>query len=188
MFADVDAGDVRADRPEGAADVRRGDGFQVPGVELAGAADEEEQDTVDVAGRGLRLGPEEVGQRQAHGPGAEGAGAEEIATIHEPYLREEDRPGDVPPLLAAPVIIGTGQPVMAVGGFFGYDPVMSVEAFAKKAEQGEVRYVVLAANRRLRDFESWVRTNGKPVDPGLWRSRPPEARRAIVLYDLAAAP
>ena len=91
-------------------------------------------------------------------------------------------------LLAAPVIIGTGQPVMAFGGFFGNDPVMSVDAFAKKVEQGEVRYVVLANNRRMRDFERWVRTNGKPVDSGLWRSRPPDARRAIVLYDLAAAP
>ena len=44
-------------------------------------------------------------------------------------------------LLAAPVIIGTGQPVMAFGGFFGNDPVMSVDAFAKdrRARRGALR-------------------------------------------------
>jgi 4-amino-4-deoxy-L-arabinose transferase-like glycosyltransferase len=88
-------------------------------------------------------------------------------------------------LLAAPVIIGTGQPVMAFGGFFGNDPVMSVDAFAKAVERGEVRFVVLATNRRARDFERWVRAHGTIVDPAQWRSLPPEPRRAIVLYDLA---
>ena len=68
-------------------------------------------------------------------------------------------------LLAAPVIIGTGQPVMAFGGFFGNDPVMSVDAFAKAVERGEVRFVVLATNRRTRDFERWVRAHGTIVDP-----------------------
>lgn len=88
-------------------------------------------------------------------------------------------------LLAAPVIVRTGQPVMAFGGFFGNDPVMSVDAFAKAVERGEVRFVVLATNRRARDFERWVRAHGTVVDPSLWRSLPPEPRRAIVLYDLA---
>jgi 4-amino-4-deoxy-L-arabinose transferase-like glycosyltransferase len=89
-------------------------------------------------------------------------------------------------LLAAPVIIGTGQPVMAFGGFFGNDPVMSVDAFAKAVERGEVRFVVLATNRRTRDFERWVRAHGTIVDPAQWRSLPTEPRRAIVLYDLGA--
>lgn len=87
-------------------------------------------------------------------------------------------------LLAAPVIIGTGQPAMAFGGFFGNDPVMSVDSFARAVERGEVRFVVLATNRRTRDFERWVRAHGTMVDPSLWRSLPPEPRRAIVLYDL----
>jgi 4-amino-4-deoxy-L-arabinose transferase-like glycosyltransferase len=90
-------------------------------------------------------------------------------------------------LLAAPVIIHTGQPVMAFGGFFGTDTVLSVDAFAKKVEQGEVRFVVLGNTRRQRDFERWVQAHGTPVDPGLWRSRPTEPRRSIVLYDLASA-
>ena len=88
-------------------------------------------------------------------------------------------------LLAAPVIIGTGQPVMAFGGFFGNDPVMGVDAFAKAVERGEVRFVVLATNRRTRGFERWVLAHGTIVDPSQWRSLPPEPRRAILLYDLA---
>ncbi len=88
-------------------------------------------------------------------------------------------------LLAAPVIIATGQPVMAFGGFFGDDPAISVDAFARAVERGEVRFVVLATNRRARDFERWVRAHGTIVDPKDWRSLPPEPRRAIVLYDLA---
>ena len=88
-------------------------------------------------------------------------------------------------LLAAPVIIHSGQPVMAFGGFFGTDPVLSVDAFAKRVEQGEVRFVVLGNTRRPRDFERWVQAHGTPVDPALWRSLPPEPRRSIALYDLA---
>jgi 4-amino-4-deoxy-L-arabinose transferase-like glycosyltransferase len=88
-------------------------------------------------------------------------------------------------LLAEPVIIHTDQPAMAFGGFFGDDPVMSVDDFAKRVDRGEVRFVVLAANRRMRDFERWVRAHGMPVDPSLWRSLPPEPRRSIALYDLA---
>jgi hypothetical protein len=74
---------------------------------------------------------------------------------------------------------------MAFGGFYGDDPVMSVDVFAKKVEQGEVRFVVLGSNRRMRDFDRWVRANGKPVDPVLWRSLSAEPRRSIALYDLA---
>ena len=88
-------------------------------------------------------------------------------------------------LLAAPVIIHSGQPVMAFGGFFGTDPVLSVDAFAKRVEQGEVRFVVLGNTRRPRDFERWVQAHGTPVDSELWRSLPPEPRRSIALYDLA---
>jgi MYXO-CTERM domain-containing protein len=87
--------------------------------------------------------------------------------------------------LAAPVIIRTGQPVMAFGGYFGSDPVMSVDDFAQAVGRGEVRFVALANNRRSRNFDLWVRTHGTQVDPALWRSLPVEPRRAVTLYDLA---
>ena len=88
-------------------------------------------------------------------------------------------------LLAAPVIIGTGQPVMAFGGFFGNDPVMSVDAFAKAVERGEVRFVVLAtkpAHARLRALGARPRHDRRSCPVALAAAEP---RRAIVLYDLA---
>jgi MYXO-CTERM domain-containing protein len=88
-------------------------------------------------------------------------------------------------LLAAPLIVRTGEPAMAFGGFLGNDPVMNVEAFAKRVENGDVRFVVLGTARRSRGFEAWVRAHGVPVDPALWRSLPVEPRRSIALYDLA---
>jgi 4-amino-4-deoxy-L-arabinose transferase-like glycosyltransferase len=87
-------------------------------------------------------------------------------------------------LLAAPLIIRTGQAVMAFGGYAGRDPVIDLEAFAKLVERGEVRFVILSDARRRGDFDHWVRTHGVVVEPSRWRSVPPEPRRSIALYDL----
>lgn len=89
-------------------------------------------------------------------------------------------------LLAAPVIVRTGQAVMAFGGFLGTDPVIGIEAFARLVERGEVRYAVVGSTRRQSEFERWVVAHGRPVDPAAWRSLPPEPRRAVILFDLAA--
>jgi 4-amino-4-deoxy-L-arabinose transferase-like glycosyltransferase len=86
--------------------------------------------------------------------------------------------------LAAPVIVRTGQPAMAVGGFWGNEPIVPVEAFADKVRRGEVRYVLLGGRVRTNDFIRWVRANGKPVDEAQWRSLPADSRRPIQLYDL----
>jgi 4-amino-4-deoxy-L-arabinose transferase-like glycosyltransferase len=86
--------------------------------------------------------------------------------------------------LVAPLIVRTGEPAMAFGGFFGNEPILTVEAFADKAKRGEVRYVLLTARARQTDFTRWVRTNGKLVDESEWRSVSAEGRRPIQLYDL----
>ncbi len=102
---------------------------------------------------------------------------------------------------AAPIIIETGEPVMAMGGFHGLDPILTPEALARMAEQGHVRFVMLGdlspISRRMggeaagRPVADWVRANGTLVDPGLWRSRGAagfSSRRSGVgglqLYDL----
>lgn len=86
--------------------------------------------------------------------------------------------------LVAPVIVRTGQPAMAAGGFFGNEPILTIEAFAERVRRGEVRYVLLTARARQNDFTRWVRANGKPVDEAQWRSVSAEGRRPIQLYDL----
>ena len=89
-------------------------------------------------------------------------------------------------LLAAPLIIRTGEPVLPFGGYLGNDPIMSIEDFAARVERGEVRYVLLGTARRPADFEAWVIARGTPVDSSLWRSLPPEPRRLLTLYDLSS--
>jgi len=91
-------------------------------------------------------------------------------------------------LLAAPIIIGTGQPVMAMGGFSGRDPILSVEAFAEMARRGDVRYVLLGGRSRgPNELAHWVATNGTPVDEAEWRSLSADGRWPIRLYELKVA-
>jgi 4-amino-4-deoxy-L-arabinose transferase-like glycosyltransferase len=86
--------------------------------------------------------------------------------------------------LAAPIIVRTGQAAMAFGGYIGEEPILTVEAFADRVKQGEVRYVLLPARVRPSAFVRWVRASGKPIDEAMWRSAPSGPQRALVLYDV----
>jgi 4-amino-4-deoxy-L-arabinose transferase-like glycosyltransferase len=96
-------------------------------------------------------------------------------------------------MLAAPIIIRTGQPVMARGGFHGLDPILTPEKLAGMTAARQVRFVMLGdlsvVSRRLgaevaqEPIAQWVRSNGKLVDPALWRL-PGSRRTAMRLYDL----
>jgi 4-amino-4-deoxy-L-arabinose transferase-like glycosyltransferase len=83
-------------------------------------------------------------------------------------------------LLAAPIIVASGEPVMARGGFFGQDPILTPEALAAMVESGQVRFImvndvwglrrrpdVLRAGSAVAD---WVRANGTVVEPAPWRA------------------
>ena len=95
--------------------------------------------------------------------------------------------------LAAPIIIKTGEAVLARGGFHGIVPAVTPESLAKMVENGTVRFATLGdvsavsqkmnsdANKAL--IERWIRAHGTLVDPSLWQSRR-MARRGIDLYDL----
>lgn len=91
--------------------------------------------------------------------------------------------------MVAPLIIHTGQPALAYGGYFGADPILPLDTFADMAKRGEVRFVLLGSRTpdsetRQGQFVRWVREHATPVDPALWRSVPPEMRRSVMLYDL----
>lgn len=87
--------------------------------------------------------------------------------------------------LAAPLIIESGQPVMAMGGFTGANPILSVEQLTELVEQGQLRYVLIADPDLIdRAFNAapvqaplvdWVRAHGQPVDPAEWRGTPDPA-------------
>ncbi len=106
---------------------------------------------------------------------------------------------------AAPLIIATGAPVIALGGYQGSIPVMTLPALIRLADSGALRFVLLdepgegrgPEGRRFgrrptalqKAIATWVRARGVPVDAALWRG-PAEggAQRSRMaaeqLYDL----
>lgn len=85
-------------------------------------------------------------------------------------------------LNAAPLIIATGAPVMAIGGYAGTDPILDVAGLKRRVAAGELRFVLLGGlvltprqSMAQADIEAWVRLVGTPVAQPLWRlgtSRP----------------
>ena len=78
---------------------------------------------------------------------------------------------------AAPLIISTGQPVMAIGGYLGDDPILTPSDLERLASGRKLRFVMLGGftlapakqAAALEPIARWVRANGRPVDPKLWR-------------------
>jgi len=82
---------------------------------------------------------------------------------------------------AAPVILKTHKAVMAFGGYYGHEEVLSVEDFEQMVSDGELRYVLVMADaprqmrRSFREadvrnrIEDWVRNNGTLVPVAKWQ-------------------
>jgi 4-amino-4-deoxy-L-arabinose transferase-like glycosyltransferase len=79
--------------------------------------------------------------------------------------------------VAAPLIISTGMPVMAIGGYLGDDPILTSSDIERMAADRQLRFVMLGGftfapakqAAALDPIARWVRANGRPVDPKLWR-------------------
>jgi 4-amino-4-deoxy-L-arabinose transferase-like glycosyltransferase len=94
--------------------------------------------------------------------------------------------------VAAPLIIATGIPVIAMGGFSGSDPILTPPDLQRLVETGQLRFVMIGDTRRQtrrhasqQAIDDWVRTHGKPVDPALWRAEAEPAREASGVYAAA---
>jgi 4-amino-4-deoxy-L-arabinose transferase-like glycosyltransferase len=107
--------------------------------------------------------------------------------ISDPQLLEflEQNEGEAEYLLAtqtatqaAPIILKSGKPVMAVGGYSGNDPILSPETLEAMVDAGQVRFFLLRENGRestrtlgeARVIADWVKTHGQVVDPAPWRT------------------
>jgi 4-amino-4-deoxy-L-arabinose transferase-like glycosyltransferase len=72
---------------------------------------------------------------------------------------------------AAPIVLETGKPVMALGGFLGSDPILSAQEFASLVQAGEMRFV-MASGRGFGGFGAtssvmgWVQQNCAQVEGG----------------------
>jgi 4-amino-4-deoxy-L-arabinose transferase-like glycosyltransferase len=79
--------------------------------------------------------------------------------------------------VAAPLVIQTGLPVMAIGGYLGDDPILTPSDVERLAADRQLRFVMLGGftlapakqAAALDPIARWVRANGHPVDPKLWR-------------------
>ena len=79
--------------------------------------------------------------------------------------------------VAAPLIISTGLPVMAIGGYLGDDPILTPSDIERLVTDRQLRFVMLGGftlapakqAAALEPIARWVRANGRPVDPKLWR-------------------
>jgi 4-amino-4-deoxy-L-arabinose transferase-like glycosyltransferase len=117
---------------------------------------------------------------------------------------------------ASPIIMQTGEPVMAVGGFLGSVPILKPADLAQLVASGELRFAIVGGGpawetgqqpggaaqprigREMRALRDWVVAHGQQVPPDQWRSVPPTVTLAgerrwadgpanLELYDLAAA-
>jgi 4-amino-4-deoxy-L-arabinose transferase-like glycosyltransferase len=73
---------------------------------------------------------------------------------------------------AAPIILDTGLPVMAMGGFMGNDPALTVEKLQKLVNDGQIRYFLLQ-ERSFGNQQSavlnWIKTNCLVVPADKWQ-------------------
>jgi 4-amino-4-deoxy-L-arabinose transferase-like glycosyltransferase len=71
------------------------------------------------------------------------------------------------------LILQTNQPVMALGGFSGGDPILTVDEFAKLVQQGEVRYALVSSGNgfggnRQSPITQWITAHGTVVPASDW--------------------
>ena len=106
---------------------------------------------------------------------------------------------------AAPLIMVTGQPVMAMGGYLGRDPILAPDTLERLVGNGDIRFVMLggfslgpANTPSERDLADWIVAHGKPVYPAWWRDLADSSTASAdgvrktnipsVLYDLRPGP
>jgi 4-amino-4-deoxy-L-arabinose transferase-like glycosyltransferase len=73
---------------------------------------------------------------------------------------------------AAPIILDTNQPVMAIGGFKGSDPALTVEKLQKMANEGQIQYFLLQGMLRGNEqtaIINWIRTTCRIVPTYKWQ-------------------
>ena len=120
--------------------------------------------------------PPNEGQRRGLG---NGAAADRLLAFLQGQRGSERFLAAVPSsMVAAPLIIATGMPVIAMGGFAGADPILTPPQLERLVASRQVRFVMIGGARRAvnqQTINDWVRAHGKPVEPALWRLDQPAA-------------
>ena len=97
-----------------------------------------------------------------------------IAFLEHHHDREDYLLAAVNARQAAPIIVATGNPVMALGGFSGGDPILTVYDFARLVAEHRVRFALIGdgsegirgvfGEARQKPLTDWIQANGKRVD------------------------
>ncbi|WP_149258349.1 glycosyltransferase family 39 protein [Actinomadura sp. K4S16] len=73
---------------------------------------------------------------------------------------------------ASSIILRTGRPVIAMGGFTGSDPAMTVAKLQQYVKEGKLRYILLGGRMGPGGGDTavtaWVQKNATPVDPSAY--------------------
>jgi 4-amino-4-deoxy-L-arabinose transferase-like glycosyltransferase len=73
---------------------------------------------------------------------------------------------------AAPIILDTGLPVMAMGGFMGNDPALTVNKLQTLVNNGQIRYFLLQGRsfgNQQSEVLNWIKTNCIIVPANKWQ-------------------
>ena len=118
--------------------------------------------------------------RWAHLAGAIAGDPKLIAFLEHRHGREDYLLATVNARQAAPIIIATGNPVMALGGFSGGDPILTVDDFARLVAENRVRFALIGdgsegirrifSEARQKPLTDWIQANGERVDAARWRT------------------
>ncbi|WP_411676211.1 glycosyltransferase family 39 protein [Caproicibacter sp.] len=94
-----------------------------------------------------------------------------------------------------PIILATGKPVMAVGGFSGTNRSLTVEKLEQMVKSGELKYYLVGGRGGMGGGSSdevtkWVEEHGTAVDSTVWSSSSGSGMKgggSQTLYDLSNA-
>lgn len=97
---------------------------------------------------------------------------------------------------AEPIILATGKPVMAIGGFSGNDKTLTVAKLQQMVKSGEIKYFMVGGRGGMGgssdEVTQWVEQNGKVVDSSKWSSSSTSGSNSVMggssqtLYNLSA--
>nr|WP_136604554.1 glycosyltransferase family 39 protein [Paenibacillus dokdonensis] len=121
-------------------------------------------------------------QLPAAGPGESSGGGRMNGTVNESLLSyvtqnntgEEYLFATSSAMTAAPYIIRTGSAVMAMGGYSGSDPILTLDGVKKLVQEGKVKFFLLSGQGGMGRGESsevteWIKANATEVPQEDWQ-------------------
>lgn len=174
---------------------RNGGGFNMgQTLDGDGGTDSERRD--DGYGRDGNRSSGEDGAQSPSGSGWQGGGFQGRSNSSEKLISflESNNTGEkwliaVPDAAEAePIILATGKPVIAIGGFSGNDNTMTVTKLEELVTSGQLKYFLVTGNGGRggssgNEVTAWVEKYGTAVDSAKWSN---SSSASGTLYDLSS--